>query len=166
MRLSAVYFDDTVCIPGGKDVGGGASRQDLRESTFSAADGWSIERESPGVYSLHREGMKARVYVEGYGSTYVPATVHDYLRGVASGVGETISEEALGNVEVSAASLRTVVEAAKYLQTPLTPEGVRFDNLADRFEENGETPVAAMRKAADVIEAETVAQAKPKRRRK
>lgn len=70
MKLAAVYFDDTVCIPSGKDVGGGVSRQDLRESTFSAADGWELRRVEKGVYSLWREGMERPKFVEGYGSTF------------------------------------------------------------------------------------------------
>jgi hypothetical protein len=80
MKLAAVYFDDTVCIPGGKDVGGGASRQDLRESTFSAADGWSIHlRAQPArgdgpvavYFELWREGMPAPAFVGGYGFTFI-----------------------------------------------------------------------------------------------
>jgi hypothetical protein len=75
MRLSAVYFDDTVCIPGGKDVGGGMARQDLRESTFSAADGWDITMLTEGGvhFSIFREGMERACIIGGYGYTYVTA---------------------------------------------------------------------------------------------
>jgi hypothetical protein len=78
VKLSAVYFDDTVCIPGGKDVGGGMSRQDLRDSTFLAAEGWDIglctSECGNGVhFSLWREGMAAAAIVGGYGYTYIAA---------------------------------------------------------------------------------------------
>jgi hypothetical protein len=73
MKLAAVYFDDTVCIPGGKDVGGGASRQDLRESSFSAADGWDLWLVGEDKFSVHREGMASVCIVGGYGYTYVVA---------------------------------------------------------------------------------------------
>jgi hypothetical protein len=71
MKLAAVYFDDTVCIPGGKDVGGGASRQDLRESTFSAADGWQIDWDGHVLFTIWREGMPSVAKVGGYGFTFV-----------------------------------------------------------------------------------------------
>lgn len=73
MRLAAVYFDDTVCIPGGKDVGGGMARQDLRDSCFHANDGWSINEIRDGVFVLHREGMAEAATVGGYGYTYTMA---------------------------------------------------------------------------------------------
>jgi hypothetical protein len=71
MKLSSVYFDDTVCIPGGKDVGGGLARHDLRESSFHASDGWSIEDIGGGEFRLHREGMERPCIVGGYGYTRV-----------------------------------------------------------------------------------------------
>lgn len=76
MRLASIYFDDTVCIPGGKDVGGGLARQDLRDSAFHAADGWSIEMLRDTMYVTFRikcEGMTEAALIGGYGYTAVPA---------------------------------------------------------------------------------------------
>ncbi len=73
MKLSAVYFDDTVVIPGGKDTGSAQPRQDLRESSFHASEGWTLERVERGVYRIWSEGMPKPAHVEGYGSTYVEA---------------------------------------------------------------------------------------------
>jgi hypothetical protein len=77
MKLAAVYFDDTVCIPGGKDIGGGMARQDLRESTFSAADDWDLWYLGEDKFSVHREGMPGVCIVGGYGYTYVVAEQTD-----------------------------------------------------------------------------------------
>lgn len=77
MKLASVYFDDIVVIPGGKDNGSGEGLQPLRESSFHAADGWSITMLTApaGVsFSLFREGMPAPVTVGGYGFSYVAAS--------------------------------------------------------------------------------------------
>jgi hypothetical protein len=116
MKLAAVYFDDTVCIPGGKDVGGGMARQDLRESSFHAEDGWTIEDIGGGEFRLSREGMDRPCIVGGYGYTRVVEVepgheaVSPMLRGfaaerAASGVGRAISEESLGNVDIDGGNL-------------------------------------------------------------
>lgn len=73
MKLSAVYFDDTVVIPGGKDLGSGQPRQDLRESSFHAVDGWEIEEVREGVFRLFQVGMVKPCMVGGYGYTVVEA---------------------------------------------------------------------------------------------
>lgn len=73
MKLDALVFDDTVTVFAGKDVGGGLSRQDLRESSFRAEDGWSLLRLEKGVYSIHRDGMPKATIAEGYGASYLEA---------------------------------------------------------------------------------------------
>ena len=69
MKLSALYLDDNVAVPGWTRVAGGVSTG--RDSSFNATDGWDIERVEPGVYRLMREGMPAPVCIEGYGASYV-----------------------------------------------------------------------------------------------
>ena len=98
MKLAAVYFDDTVVIPGGKDLGSGQKRQDLRESTFHASEGWDLERVEPGVYRLRCEGMAEPAYVEGYGSTFVKAPDIDR--------GDILDSEAAAQAPVRAKRLR------------------------------------------------------------
>lgn len=80
IKLAAVTFDDIVVIPLGKDVGGGLARQDLRESSFRAEDGWRIglttvfrSISSSVVFEIWREGMPRPAFVGGYGHTYVEA---------------------------------------------------------------------------------------------
>ncbi len=72
MKLASVYFDDHVVIPGGKDLGGGLARSDLREASFHAADGWDIEWDG-ALFTLWCEGMPRPVKVGGYGFTFVEA---------------------------------------------------------------------------------------------
>lgn len=107
MKLAAVYFDDTVVIPGAKDIGGGTF-QDLRESSFHASDGWDIDWDGRVLFTLWREGMANVAKVGGYGFTFIAehaAAPSVDMRGVASGVGETISEATLGNTELSGEKL-------------------------------------------------------------
>jgi len=73
MKLAALYFDDTVVIPGAKDLGAGTPRQDLRESTFHASEGWQLDEVEDDVFRIWREGMPSACIVGGYGYTYVIA---------------------------------------------------------------------------------------------
>lgn len=72
MKLARLDLDAVVCIHLGKSLGGaGEARHDVRDSTFTAADGWDIRETLPGVFSLHREGMPEVVTLGGYGYSYV-----------------------------------------------------------------------------------------------
>lgn len=108
MKLASVYFDDNVCIPGGKDTGGGV-RHDLRESSFHASDGWDIEWDGHVLFTLWHEGMPTPARVGGYGFTFVAETAAGTVRIVegqtASGLGEAISEESLGDAVLSGEKL-------------------------------------------------------------
>lgn len=77
MKLSALYLDDNVAVPGWTRVAGGVNTG--RDSSFTAIDGWDIERVEPGVYRLMREGMPEPVCIEGYGASYVVLRAFDAL---------------------------------------------------------------------------------------
>ncbi len=77
MKLSALYLDDNVAVPGWTRVAGGVNTG--RDASFNAAEGWDIERIEPGVYQLMREGMPEPVRVEGYGASYVVLPIEHAL---------------------------------------------------------------------------------------
>jgi hypothetical protein len=71
MKLSRLCLGDLVCIPLGKDSGSAVPRSDLRESSFSAADGWDLEMVTPGVFVVLRDGMPEPVTIGSSDYTYV-----------------------------------------------------------------------------------------------
>lgn len=72
-KLSALYLDDIVVIPAGKDMGAGQARTDLRDSSFHESEGWDIRETLPGVFSVLCDGMPSPVAIGGYGYSYVRA---------------------------------------------------------------------------------------------
>lgn len=73
MKLSALWLDDVIVIPDGKDNGAGEPRQPLREQAFMAADGWELDFDGYGGFRIWRDGMAAAVIVGGYGYSFVRA---------------------------------------------------------------------------------------------
>lgn len=70
MKLAEIHFDWQPVISGA-DARGEALLFPLRnQSTFTAAEGWSIEKLASGEFRLFRDGMPAPVVV-GDGYTYV-----------------------------------------------------------------------------------------------
>ena len=72
--ITALHLDDYVVVPGGKDLGSGVGRQDLRQTSFARDDGWDIREVLPGVFSVYQAGMLAPVTIGGYGYSYASAS--------------------------------------------------------------------------------------------
>lgn len=70
VKLARLSFDDTVTVFLGRDIGAGV-RQDHRDSSFSAKDGWDLTFfPEEGRFSIVCEGMREPTYVSGYGYSY------------------------------------------------------------------------------------------------
>lgn len=71
MKLRELHFAELVVVPGWVRQAGGPSVG--REQSFSAAEGWTLERIEDRTYRVHREDMPEPVTIEGFAASYVVA---------------------------------------------------------------------------------------------
>jgi hypothetical protein len=85
--IGSIYFDDIIVVPEGQRLGPTQAPTTLREQSFHAAEGWTIQETLPGTFTLQREGMSGPVTVGGYGFTYtkLPPPVIEEPKPLAKG---------------------------------------------------------------------------------